>query len=55
MTYSNPPRSLSKNIIRTNLYKLLLEINARPGLSIQIANQSGLIPQLKTVESYLCK
>ena len=34
---------------------LLLEINARPGLSIQIANQSGLIPRLKTVESYVNK
>ena len=34
---------------------LLLEINARPGLSIQIANQSGLIPRLKTVDSYVNK
>ncbi|MDY6897217.1 MAG: alpha-L-glutamate ligase-like protein [Cyanobacteriota bacterium] len=34
---------------------LLLEINARPGLSIQIANQEGLIPRLKTVESYVNK
>jgi alpha-L-glutamate ligase-like protein len=34
---------------------LLLEINARPGLSIQIANQEGLIPRLKTIESYANK
>jgi alpha-L-glutamate ligase-like protein len=30
---------------------LLLEINARPGLSIQMANRSGLLPRLKLVES----
>lgn len=32
---------------------LLLELNARPGLSIQIANRAGLIPRLKTVEREL--
>jgi len=30
---------------------LLLELNARPGLAIQIANQAGLIPRLKYIES----
>lgn len=34
---------------------LLLEMNARPGLSIQIANQAGLIPRLETVERELPK
>ncbi|RUR72366.1 alpha-L-glutamate ligase-like protein [Chlorogloeopsis fritschii PCC 9212] len=29
---------------------LLLEINARPGLSIQIANQEGLIPRLEAID-----
>ncbi|MGD9305818.1 MAG: sugar-transfer associated ATP-grasp domain-containing protein, partial [Desulfobacterales bacterium] len=29
---------------------LILELNARPGLSIQIANRSGLLPRLKLVE-----
>jgi alpha-L-glutamate ligase-like protein len=32
---------------------LLLELNARPGLNIQIANRSGLIPRLKLVDSYV--
>ncbi|MBU0498794.1 MAG: hypothetical protein KJ558_08825 [Gammaproteobacteria bacterium] len=31
---------------------LLLEINARPGLSIQIANQEGLLKRLQLVERY---
>lgn len=29
---------------------LILELNARPGLNIQIANHSGLLPRLKVVE-----
>lgn len=29
----------------------LLELNARPGLSIQIANQAGLLPRLRRVEA----
>ena len=29
---------------------LILELNARPGLNIQIANRSGLLPRLKLVE-----
>jgi alpha-L-glutamate ligase-like protein len=31
---------------------LILELNARPGLNIQIANRSGLLPQLKLVEKH---
>lgn len=31
---------------------LILEMNARPGLSIQIANRSGLLPRLKLVERH---
>ena len=31
---------------------LILEMNARPGLSIQIANRSGLLNRLKLVEQY---
>jgi alpha-L-glutamate ligase-like protein len=34
---------------------LLLEINARPGLSIQIANREGLIPRLEAIDSSLPK
>lgn len=30
---------------------LILELNARPGLSIQIANNTGLLPRLQQVES----
>lgn len=30
---------------------LLLELNARPGLSIQIANNQGLLPRLRNVEN----
>lgn len=32
---------------------LLLELNARPGLSIQIANQRGLLPRLRVVEEHV--
>jgi len=31
---------------------LILEINARPGLNIQIANRAGLLPRLKVVEQH---
>lgn len=31
---------------------MILELNARPGLNIQIANQSGLLPRLKAVEQH---
>lgn len=30
---------------------ILLELNARPGLSIQIANSAGLLPRLKKIEA----
>ena len=30
---------------------LMLELNARPGLSIQIANQKGLLPRLRSIEA----
>ena len=30
---------------------LMLELNARPGLNIQIANQAGLLPRLKAIEA----
>ena len=32
---------------------LLLELNARPGLNVQIANRAGLLPRLKLVEAHL--
>lgn len=31
---------------------LLLELNARPGLTIQVANYKGLLPRLKAVKAY---
>jgi len=31
----------------------LLELNARPGLSIQIANGAGLLPRLRKIEKML--
>ena len=31
---------------------LLLELNARPGLNIQIANRTGLVTRLKQVEQH---
>lgn len=34
---------------------LLLEINARPGISIQIANQAGLLPRLEAIDQALPK
>ncbi|MDR4493507.1 MAG: alpha-L-glutamate ligase-like protein [Nitrospirales bacterium] len=33
---------------------LLLEVNARPGLNIQIANQAGLLPRLNLVTNRAC-
>jgi len=32
---------------------LLLELNARPGLNVQIANRAGLVPRLEFVETHL--
>jgi len=37
-------------VIDKNLGPMLLELNARPGLSIQIANNAGLIPRLQKIE-----
>lgn len=31
---------------------LLLQLNARPGLNIQIANRAGLLPRLQLVEKH---
>lgn len=38
-------------VIDRNRGPLLLELNARPGLSIQIANGAGLLPRLRRVEA----
>jgi alpha-L-glutamate ligase-like protein len=38
-------------VIDENRGPLLLELNARPGLSIQIANDAGLLPRLKHIEA----
>jgi hypothetical protein len=32
---------------------LLLELNARPGLNVQIANHAGLLPRLRDVEQHI--
>ncbi len=37
-------------VLDKTLGPMLLELNARPGLSIQVANQAGLVPRLETVE-----
>lgn len=37
-------------VLDRDLGPLLLELNARPGLSIQIANKAGLLPRLRAVE-----
>ena len=37
-------------VLDKDLGPLLLEINARPGLNIQIANNTGLVPRLSLVE-----
>jgi len=34
---------------------LLLELNARPGLNVQIANRAGLLPRLRDVEQHIDK
>ena len=38
-------------VLDKNKGPLVLELNARPGLSIQIANKRGLLPRLKRIES----
>ncbi|HUH37321.1 MAG TPA: alpha-L-glutamate ligase-like protein [Spongiibacteraceae bacterium] len=37
-------------VLDQNLGPLVLELNARPGLSIQLANGAGLAPRLKAIE-----
>jgi alpha-L-glutamate ligase-like protein len=39
-------------VLDRNKGPMILELNARPGLSIQIANQAGLLPRLKLIEEY---
>ena len=39
-------------VIDRNLGPLMLELNARPGLSIQLANGKGMLTNLQTVESH---
>lgn len=38
-------------VLDEELGPMMLEVNARPGLSIQLANQIGLLPRLRHVES----
>jgi alpha-L-glutamate ligase-like protein len=38
-------------VVDENMGPAILELNARPGLSIQIANKAGLLPRLQRVES----
>jgi alpha-L-glutamate ligase-like protein len=38
-------------VLDANLGPLVLEMNARPGLSIQIANNQGLLPALRSIEN----
>lgn len=37
-------------VLDKDLGPMLLELNARPGLNVQIANQAGLVPRLRLVE-----
>jgi len=39
-------------VLDRDLGPLVLELNARPGLAIQLANQSGLMSRLRTVEDF---
>lgn len=39
-------------VLDKNLGPLILELNARPGLNIQIANQAGLLNRLRLVEQH---
>ncbi|MGR9051010.1 MAG: alpha-L-glutamate ligase-like protein [Gammaproteobacteria bacterium] len=38
-------------VLDSKLGPLMLEINARPGLSIQLANKQGLLPHLRMIEA----
>jgi len=40
-------------VLDKNKGPMILELNARPGLNIQIANRSGLLPRLSLVEKNL--
>lgn len=40
-------------VLDQDLGPLLLEVNARPGLNVQIANKAGLLPRLREVEANL--
>ncbi len=42
-------------VLDENSGPMLLELNARPGLAIQVANQQGLLPRLQMVEKQLNK
>lgn len=39
-------------VVDKNCGAMLLELNARPGLAIQLANGAGLLPRLKHIESF---
>ena len=39
-------------VLDEKLGPLILEINARPGLNIQLANQAGLLPRLQLVQEH---
>jgi alpha-L-glutamate ligase-like protein len=39
-------------VLDENRGPLLLELNARPGLNVQIANRAGLLPRLRLVEAH---
>lgn len=39
-------------VMDKNLGPMMLELNARPGLAIQIANQKGLVPILEEIDQY---
>lgn len=44
---------IGTDIVLDKIYgPLLLELNARPGLAIQIANGTGLLPRLRYIEEY---
>jgi glutathione synthase/RimK-type ligase-like ATP-grasp enzyme len=38
-------------VVDANEGPLLLELNARPGLAIQMANGRGLLPRLRAIEA----
>jgi len=38
-------------VLDRNYGPMLLELNARPGLAIQIANSMGLLPRLQQIET----